>query len=129
LQAFQNTEKQKAAELNAFQEKIKALEAEKVEKEKLLNEFQAKAEQEKKDIRWNAFQSKIPVGWKTADKVAATRKEFEDSPHAFMDKLMGFQMGTQPGKTDGDENAGAGGAAKKAVSVGKWDYIKKEFVQ
>jgi len=120
--------KQKEADAMAFQEKVKTLESEKAEKEKQLMAFQEKAEQEKKDIRWNAFQSKIPAGWKTADKIAATRKEFEESPHAFMDKLMGFQMGNPPpAATDGDPNAGASEPKPydRNKGMGDWKYDEK----
>ena len=117
--------KQKEADAMAFQEKVKVLETEKIEKEKQLMAFQEKAEQEKKDIRWNGFQTKIPAGWKTADKIEATRKEFEENPHSFMERYAAFQMGQQPGKPDGDPNAGTPPpppAHNPEKNVGDWTY-------
>lgn len=142
-------------EMKAFQEKmaeqLKTFEAEKLalnktieEKDKLLKEFLAKAEQEKKDNTWKTMTAtgKVPKGWLTGkvkqkvdgkdveiDRAAETRKEFEADPASFAIRILKFQeqngdVGANAGEGAGEENAPPAADVPAVKTIGApqdWD--------
>lgn len=141
--AFQNTEKQKAAELLAFQEKLKTAEAEKAEKERQLNAFQESEKKKFLDAAFNVFQAKCPPAWKTGktktkdekgvevevENFQILRTNFEKDVQGSYEKLLAFQAGKKQDFQEGlgDPNAGASTPEPKGT-IGRWDYKTKKFV-
>jgi hypothetical protein len=138
--------KQKEADVAAFQDKIKALEVEKVEKEKALNAFQEKAKKDQLDSMFNLFQAKCPPGWKTGKVKVKDEKGVETEVEAFQELRKSFEKDMQGSyeklyahlkKTNdfqegdagaGDPNAGADSKPEKYPSVGRWDPMKRAYV-
>lgn len=137
--AFQNTEKQKAAELLAFQEKAKA-EAEKLAKaEKDLQVFQEGEKKKALDAAFNTFQAKCPPAWKTGkakdekgvevENFQVLRTAFEKDVQGSYEKLLAFQAGKKQDFQEGlgDQNAGAGGTPPKVNTIGVWNEKEKRY--
>lgn len=136
LSTAQDTVKAKDQELHTFTEKVKALEADLVKARADLKTFQDAQVQKEKDERWVAMQKRIPKGWldgteKVADKdipkADLQRQAFEKDPAAYTDKLLTF-LEKNPGDTAAQgQQHGAAGAAKYP-SLGRWDPMKKAYV-
>ena len=127
--------KQKEADAMAFQEKVKASDAELAKAKKELEEFQAKALKEKKDASWNAFQAKAPKGWTNGkvktkdaegketevDKASVLRNEFEADPTALALKLVKFIEEHPDQGAEGGQEFDNTDQNKEYPSVGRWD--------
>ena len=131
-EAFQNTLKQKEADLLAFQEQTKAKDAELVKAKKELEEFQAKALKAKQDVAYNAFQSHVPKGWitgkvklgdKEVEKAEVLRQEFEADPTAVAMRLVKFneEHPGSDGTDEGQDHDNAGAAAPDPNAGYEWD--------